>query len=155
MISILEDREVCDLRKDWKAFRAVVGREAIWEAVAEFRIRMGLFVDGDIVVIGWKSVVVVLLFVSPFVGSVEVLSCVIFTVLLLLSVEEFSWSSFKIGYRNKLIRCLICCLEGIVSFSLSTQDDISMCSAGQLLRCAQGKVVSLNYFSAGLLKIIT
>lgn len=43
--------------------------------------RIGLFVEGEIVVMDWKSAVLVLVLVSPLLGTVEVLSCVIFVVL--------------------------------------------------------------------------
>jgi len=52
-----------------------LGSCEIWEDVAEERVRIGLFVEGEIVVIVAEEEDV-LLVVSPLVGWVEVLSCV-------------------------------------------------------------------------------
>lgn len=65
-----------DCLKDLYAFRAVVGNFETWSGVADVRVRMGLLVEGEIVVIV-SAEEDVLLVVSPLVGCVDVLSCVI------------------------------------------------------------------------------
>ena len=65
-----------DCLKDLYAFRAVVGSLDTSEGVADVRVRMDLLVEGEIVVIVSEEEDV-LLVVSPLVGCVEVLSCVI------------------------------------------------------------------------------
>lgn len=66
-----------DFRKDFWAFRAVVGREEIWEGEAEGRVRMGWLVVGDMVVMVCGLALEEDVVVSPLGGSVEVLSWVI------------------------------------------------------------------------------
>lgn len=57
---------------------AVVGSWAISDDVAEVRVRIGLFVEGEMVVIFVEEEEEDV--VSPFAGMVEVLSCVILVV---------------------------------------------------------------------------
>ena len=49
-ISIREERVGWVLQKDWNALRAVIGSSEISEDVADCRVRIGLLVDGEIVV---------------------------------------------------------------------------------------------------------
>lgn len=72
-----EESVGCDFRKFFCAFAAVGAREETSEGVAEGRVRIGLFVEGEIVVIvvvGWEEEL------SPLAGRVEVLSWVILDV---------------------------------------------------------------------------
>lgn len=76
-ISVRDFRVGCDLRKSWNAFRAVCGSCEICEGVAESLVKIGLLVDGDMVVIFSVPLLEV---VSPLLGCVDVLSCVILAI---------------------------------------------------------------------------
>lgn len=89
-ISTREESVGWDFRKDFWAARAVEGRSEISEVLAEGRVRMGLLVLGEIVVIveGEEGDVDVDVVVSPLAGIVEVLSCVMFAVWYLVVFEN-------------------------------------------------------------------
>lgn len=90
-ISTREESVGWDFRKDFCACRAVMGSWEISAVVAEGRVRIGLFVEGEMVVIvsveGDEDGLV-----SPLAGMVEVLSCVILRVgwrFLLMMMDEY------------------------------------------------------------------